>query len=142
MMAVESRTAFLQERLRDIGLRITPQRMAVVDVVSRRRDHPTPKEIFGEVRERYPTTARSTVSKTLNLLNEMGEIRELRLQDGTVRICSRGDPHAHLICTRCSGVSDLRGEKIASFERMIIRESGYLVTDSDIKFYGFCETCR
>ncbi|MFQ5950887.1 MAG: Fur family transcriptional regulator, partial [Candidatus Geothermarchaeales archaeon] len=96
----------------------------------------------GEVSERYPTTARSTVSKTLDLLKEMGEIRELSLQDGTVRICSRGDPHVHLICTRCGGVHDLHGQKITAFERAIIRESGYLVTDSDIKFYGLCEPCR
>ena len=142
MMAVESRTAFLEDRLRDIGLRITPQRMAVVDVVAKRRGHPLRREIFEEVIKRYPTTARSTVSKTLNLLKEMGEIRELRLQDGTVRICSRGDPHAHLICTRCGEFHDLRGEKIASFQRTIIQESGYLVTDSDIKFYGLCQSCR
>jgi Fur family peroxide stress response transcriptional regulator len=140
-IAVESRSDYLRERLRDLGLRITPQRMAVLNSIGNRRNHPTQIQILRDVKEKYPTTARSTILNTLRILEEVGEIRELKLGDGTVRICSKGDPHAHIICKRCGEIRDFRGEKVNSLQKTVDQESGYRITDSDIKFYGVCEHC-
>jgi Fur family peroxide stress response transcriptional regulator len=57
------------------GLKITPQRLAVYEILLRRKDHPTVEEIYEEVKKIYPFVSLATVYRTVETLEELGFIK-------------------------------------------------------------------
>ena len=93
----EHRLQNVAERMRAEGYRIPPQRIAIPHVLLHRYDHPTAKDVYQQVTTRFPMMSRATVSKTLNVLEALGEVIELQ-----VEACKHYDgnatPHPHLTC--------------------------------------------
>ncbi len=81
----QQRLKQMLSRLKERSFRLTPQRMAVLEILASSETHPTVAEIFEEVREKFPTTSLATVYKTVILLKELGEILELGFPDGSNR---------------------------------------------------------
>ncbi len=95
------------ERLRDNGLTLTPQRMAIAEFLSKSRNHPTVDEIHRNIQGRYPTISLATVYSTLKVLKELGEIQELSIRKRD-KVCFDPDPniHHHLLCRKCGKIVD------------------------------------
>ena len=75
----DARLQELVRVLRDRGYRLTPQRMAVLSILSASEGHPSVQQIYNQVREDFPMTSLGTIYKTVTLLREMGEVLELDL---------------------------------------------------------------
>src|SRR5882762_1805413 len=88
--------------LREAGLRVTPQRLAVAREVMNRQ-HPTAAEVFEAVRGQFPTMGLATVYATLNTMSRCGLVKPLPFADA-VRFDANVEPHANLICTRCGRI--------------------------------------
>jgi len=67
------------KRLKDKGVSLTPQRMAIAEFLSKSKDHPTADEIHRFLQAKYPTMSLATVYSALELLKELGEIQELSI---------------------------------------------------------------
>src|SRR3954451_15198330 len=90
-----------QERLRESGHRLTPQRELVLAAVET-LGHATPDEVYAEVRKSSQSVNLSTVYRTLELLNELGLIRHAHLTDRAPTYHSAmGHEHAHFVCRGC-----------------------------------------
>ncbi|MGH9879380.1 MAG: Fur family transcriptional regulator, partial [Nitrososphaerales archaeon] len=68
--------------MRNKGFRVTPQRVAIVEYVMNADSHPSAEEIYKLIKKKYPMVSLATVYKTLELLTEMGVVRELSFADG------------------------------------------------------------
>lgn len=92
-------------RLRAVGLRATPQRIAILEAVHEAQ-HPTVESLWSAVKERG--IALPTVYRTLDSLERAGLILRTSLREGnwTLHLADEAD-HAHSICTECGGVTDL-----------------------------------
>lgn len=82
-------------RLADSGLRPTPQRETVYEVLLSKRDHPTADEVFARVKEAMPTISLATVYNCLEALVQHELVRAVNFERAPTRYCPNLHPHAH-----------------------------------------------
>ena len=96
----------LIRQLRAAGYKITPPRLAVLEVIQREGEHLNPNEILAHAQAIHPQTGRATVYRTLELLTQLGIVRPIYVGDsGPTYIRAQGGHH-HLVCSRCGAVVD------------------------------------
>jgi len=94
-MAIALHSDALAQRLADSGLRATPQREVVYDVLLKKRDHPTADEVYARVRAEMPTISLATVYNCLETLVQCNLVRSVNFERGPTRYCPNLRPHAH-----------------------------------------------
>jgi Fur family transcriptional regulator, ferric uptake regulator len=138
----------LKERLQKTGFKITPQRRAVVEILLQNKDnHLSSEEIYDLVRKDCPEIGLATVYRTMQLLDEIGVISKLNLDDGCIRYELSLDKednhnHHHLICRGCSKIMEVKDDLLESIESKIEETYGFNIIDHDVKFYGLCPSCK
>ena len=85
----------LSRRLADSGLRSTPQREVVYNILLDKRDHPTADEVFARVKSELPTISLATVYNCLETLVQCDLVRSVNFERGPTRYCRNLRPHAH-----------------------------------------------
>ncbi|WP_250286184.1 MULTISPECIES: Fur family transcriptional regulator [unclassified Frankia] len=125
-------------------LRLTPQRRAVLEVLRAVHSHPTAAEVYDRVREVAPGIGAATVYRSLGLLVQAGQARELSLGNGTAaRYDGNTSRHDHLVCDRCGRAVDI---DLPSPVEMIVNElahsTGFAITGYDLQLRGLCPSCR
>jgi Fe2+ or Zn2+ uptake regulation protein len=115
------------DRLRNSGIKPTPQRIAVAEFVLSTAVHPTADDVWMHVQNRCPTISRATVYNTLNLFAEKGLLKPQPLREGVVVFDPHVRPHHHFIDEDTGNVIDIpwkalrvKGEK--SLEGFEVRE--------------------
>jgi Fur family peroxide stress response transcriptional regulator len=128
--------------LREKGLKVTPQRLAIGDVlVERKESHPGAGLIWREAKKRVKGLSLSTVYATLNELVRDGIIKRLQFDRMENRYECNPENHINLICDRCKEITDY--EIPVSIEpKEIAKKTGFEMTDMRLECYGLCETCR
>ena len=129
--------------LKPLGIRLTPQRLAIAEVVVNSADHPTVRNIFDRVQAFFPYVTIATVYSTLATLEQAGVVRELPFQRQS-RYDANLAPHANLVCVVCGNVvdADVGQETVAELERIISNDSDFEVSSQRVDFYGWCSGCN
>lgn len=122
--------------LRSAGLRLTPQRRAVVHALAGNRTHPTAEEVARCVNESLPGVSLSTIYNTLHEFAQVGLVTEIEA-GRSLRFDAETDEHAHLICASCGTVTDV------ALERPLLEAlSASAGTSIDaVTMYGVCGKC-
>ncbi|MCE1252321.1 MAG: transcriptional repressor [Anaerolineae bacterium] len=141
-MNLETRVNQMAESLREQGLRLTPQRLAILGVLLSNRAHPTAEQIYEQVHKDFPTTSLATVYKTMLVLKETGHVVELGFNDGSNRYDVVTEPHAHLICVNCKSILDPEVEGVGQFTQKIIEMHGYKLVNQRLDIFGICPECQ
>jgi Fur family peroxide stress response transcriptional regulator len=129
--------------LRDKGFRLTPQRLALLRILSKSAGHPSAEQIYEQIRADYPTTSLATIYKTLNLLKNMGEVFEVTLAGmGSHYDGNKPYPHPHLICIKCGQIIDPEVGSMAGIAQEVARQTGYIITNQQVNFFGLCPQCQ
>jgi Fur family transcriptional regulator, ferric uptake regulator len=126
-----------RERLRAQGYRLTPQRELILAAVEHLQ-HGTPDEIFAEVSARSTAVNRSTVYRTLEVLEELGLVRHLHLSDRapTYHSVHAGPAHFHLSCRNCGQVISVDEERAAEFVARLRSEAGFEADVAHLTIFG------
>ncbi len=132
----------LSVRLKQLGIRLTPQRLAIAEVVVNSGDHPSVKEIFERVKAFFPYVTLATVYSTLDVLERAAIVRELPFQRQS-RYDANLSPHANLVCVSCGAVVDADvGQKlVAELKNTLEQETKFEVASQRVDFYGYCSRC-
>ncbi len=93
--------------VRASGLKLTPQRLAIVREIAADPTHPTAQELFERLRVAQPTMSFATVYNTLDALAAAGLCASLSLAPGATRFDPNMRPHHHAVCDRCGLVRDV-----------------------------------
>src|SRR6185369_17886737 len=93
--------------VRAAGLKLTPQRMAIVKELASDETHPTAQEIFDRLRPGLPTMSFATVYNTLDALSTAGLCAALSLSPGSGRFDPNMTAHHHIVCDACGAIRDL-----------------------------------
>jgi Fur family peroxide stress response transcriptional regulator len=128
-----------REALHKAGIRITPQRLMVVDVLVDNRTHPTVDQVYLAVSKHYPTVSLATIYSTLSLLARNGLILALHGGKDGLRSDPETTPHAHAYCEQCGDVYD-----VALPDEPVWKEthlSGFQPRHTEISLYGLCAHC-
>ncbi|HID61861.1 MAG TPA: transcriptional repressor [Anaerolineae bacterium] len=130
-------------KLRERGYRLTPQRMAVLRILSASEEHPSVEQIYERVKAEFPMTSLATVYKTLTLLKEMGEVLELGFSDDSNRYDgAQPYPHPHLICIKCRNIIDAKVATLSELPQEVARSTGYRIVSQRLDFFGICPGCQ
>jgi Fur family peroxide stress response transcriptional regulator len=132
----------LTVKLRTLGIRLTPQRLAIAEVVVNSGDHPSVKEIYERVRAFFPYVTLATVYSTLDVLEQAAIVRELPFQRQS-RYDANLSPHANLVCIGCGTVvdADVGQNVVEELQTLMEHDSEFEVAARRVDFYGWCSGC-
>jgi Fur family ferric uptake transcriptional regulator len=131
----------LSQRLREHGLRRTPQRELILAAVDR-LGHATPDEVLAEVRTRSEAINISTVYRTLETLEELGLVRHAHLSDRAPTYHSVADhEHFHLVCRNCRRVVSVGPDVLADVLARLRDEHGFVADVGHLTMFGRCTEC-
>lgn len=128
-------------RMRERGLKITPQRLAIVDgLIEKRTLHPSARAIFQWAKKRVKGLSLSTVYYTLKELSKYGIIKTLEFDKMENRYEGILTDHVNLICKSCHSIQD-HFLPIKIDPKDISRRKRFWVTETRIDYYGYCQKC-
>lgn len=136
------RVAELAEILRSRGLALTLQRRAVLEAVIDRTDHPSADRLHADIKATHPDVSRATVFRTLETLVELGVLRRVCHPGAAVRYDPKIERHHHLVCLRCSKMTDFRDPRLDAIALPAAEAQGFHLSDYSIQFRGICDDCR
>lgn len=129
------------DSLRARGMRITPQRVAVVEELVGNTSHPTADVIAQRVIKRMPGVSLSTIYKTLGELADLGLVQRVSV-DESVRFDPDTSVHGHMLCTECRSVVDVwLPELIDEYIKEIEMNNNVQVKSVALDFEGACSRC-
>ncbi|MEY8352869.1 Fur family transcriptional regulator [Lachnospiraceae bacterium 54-53] len=138
-----------KEMLREKGLKVTNQRMLVLELMAERPgQHLTAEQIYDLARQKCPEIGLATIYRTVQVLVDLSVIDKVSFDDGFARYELGGlesesrHHHHHAICSRCGKVFSFKGDLLDTLEQALLDESGFFVTDHEVKLYGYCRECR
>lgn len=128
------------KKYRETGLKLTPQRIAILRCLEGNKSHPSAEDIYREVSMAFPTMSLATVYNTLDALKQKDGVMELAIDPAKKRFDPDTKPHNHLICTECREIIDI----YSKFEPVVPEHDkhGYEIMGSHIEFYGLCPNCK
>jgi Fur family peroxide stress response transcriptional regulator len=97
---------FIRQKLAEKGMKITPQRMAVLEAIYQLRNHPTADNVIEFIRKTHPNVAVGTVYKVLETLVENGLVKRVTTDRDFMRYDGILDNHHHLYCSTCDLIED------------------------------------
>jgi Fe2+ or Zn2+ uptake regulation protein len=138
----EARAESMLADLRRLGLKMTPQRLAIVGLFARDHSHPTAQALFERLRPDFPSMSFATVYNTLDALTRAGLSSTLRLGNAA-RFDPNTAPHHHTVCDVCGDVRDMPAvdAPIAVAGPDLTVASGFQVRSVEKVFRGTCQPC-
>jgi Fur family transcriptional regulator, ferric uptake regulator len=136
-------TGAIRDRLHARGLRWTPQRRTLLEVLAQTDGHVTGAELVERCRAIDGSTIPSTVYRTLDVLEELGFVRHGHGADGREEFhVLPGTEHGHLHCSVCRRTREIDAGDAAAFVAAIEARHGFVVDLSHITVVGRCAACR
>jgi len=131
----------LINKLKARGLKLTPQRRAIIEAFADNALlHPSASTIYEVARKKRAGISLSTIYYTLNEFSKKGIINILEFEKMDNRYEGNTEIHIHLVCKRCQNIIDI-------FPRLfnpndMVKNVDFLVTDTRFEYYGYCAKCR
>ena len=135
-MILDTDNTTLTQRLTDSGLRSTPQREVVYQVILAKRDHPTAEEIFARVKASMPTISLATVYNCLDTLVQCGLIKQVNFVREPTRYCPNLHEHAHFHDEKTGEIHDVAIPGGLTDRLRAVLPPGYVAEHIDLSFRG------
>ncbi len=127
--------------LRDRGLRMTPQRRAIVAEIMATTGHISATSVARQVQERIPGVNPSTVYRTLDLLEGLGVLSHAHLESGPEYHRRHDSRHVHLSCSRCGMEDSLSMAEAERLEHLLVMHRGFRPDLTHFAISGLCARC-
>lgn len=129
------------ETLKEMGVRITPQRHAILEFMINSTSHPTADEIYKSLEGKFPNMSVATVYNNLRVFREAGLVKELTFGDASSRFDFATTNHYHIICERCGKIVDFQYPGLDEVEQLASHVTGFKVGHHRMEIYGICPDC-
>lgn len=130
------------QKLRENHHKITPQRIAIVDILSKSTGHPSVEDIYTQLHDNFPTMSLATVYRNVLVIKSIGEVLELGFPDGNNRYDGHKPyPHPHVVCIKCKKIIDLDLESLDDMKEEVANETNYKILSHRLDFFGICGDC-
>ncbi|MBI4688593.1 MAG: transcriptional repressor [Nitrospirae bacterium] len=133
-------TEDIMEKYKHLGLKLTPQRLAILSYLDGNKEHPSAEDIYKAMSKDFPTMSFATVYNTLETLRDKGGVLELTIDPNKKRYDPNTAAHHHLICMKCKRIIDIHKE----FSLNIPDEmtEGFDLVGNHVELYGICPKCK
>lgn len=129
------------ESLKKTGVRITPQRHAILEYIINTMSHPTADEIYKALEGKFPNMSVATVYNNLRVFRQVGLVRELTYGDASSRFDFVTSNHYHVICTNCGKIVDFHYPGLDEVEHLASHVTGFKISHHRMEVYGLCPEC-
>lgn len=128
--------------LREHGLKVTPQRIAVYNMLLGTTEHPNAEMIHKALEPDNPTLSLATIYKTLDSFKSLGLVQELNVGDSSSRYDAVVQCHPHTVCKVCGHVADLHIDNLTDVTKRLAPDLDFDVECEQLILYGVCGNCR
>ncbi|WOV86605.1 peroxide-responsive transcriptional repressor PerR [Sporosarcina oncorhynchi] len=127
--------------LKESGVRITPQRHAILEYLISSEMHPTADEIYKALEGDFPNMSVATVYNNLRVFRNTGLVKELTYGDSSSRFDFVTHDHYHIICDQCGKIVDFHHPGLEEVEHLASHVTGFQVNSHRLEVYGTCPEC-
>jgi Fur family ferric uptake transcriptional regulator len=132
----------IMESLREVGYRLTPQRMLIISIIHGAEEHISAEAIHEQVVEQYPYVDISTVYRTLQILKKLRLVSETDLGGGRVEYeLTEGVCHHHLVCRQCGHTFPMDDELMEPLRARLLKKHGFQADMEHFAIFGVCQRC-
>ena len=130
--------------LKRAGLKATLPRLRILEILEDSSDlHVTAEDVYGRLRAGGESIGLATVYRVLTQFEQAGLVIRHNFDGGSaVFELAAGEHHDHLVCVRCSRVTEFVDETIEQRQRKIAADAGFSMTDHSLIIYGVCTDCQ
>lgn len=139
---MESRVGHAVGQLKSGGVRMTPQRYAILQYLMQSHTHPTADDIYRALSLQYPSLSVATVYNNLKVFVDAGLVRELTYGDDSSRFDADMSDHYHVTCTQCGTIVDFDYPPVREVEQAAAASTGFSVRGHRLEIYGLCPLCK
>ncbi len=133
----------LNTQLSERGYKLTRQRKAVVEVMTHAHTRLSAAEVFTKAQRACPDLGLTTVYRTLEILEELGAIRRVHLDDGCEGFAPASAEHGHhLICSRCQETIEFEDCNLSALLRRVSEQTGFTIQQHWLELMGLCPKCQ
>jgi Fur family ferric uptake transcriptional regulator len=132
----------LRQIIRDMNLKVTTQRMLILQTLHKGRMHVTAQEVFERVSEVDSSVGFATVYRFLRSLTDYGHVTEIKIGGMPARyeLAPEGH-HDHLTCVKCGKICEFENEQIENLQLQVAQQLGFKLTHHVLELYGICTEC-
>jgi Fe2+ or Zn2+ uptake regulation protein len=121
---------------------MTPQRMAILHVLHHSDSHLSPAQVYQQARRDVASLTEPTVYRTLEFLAANHLVQPAQVRGGHLVYEIAGNQHHHLVCRTCGSEVEVKHSLFKKLYKNLETETGYLLADSHITFFGLCPKCQ
>jgi len=129
------------DKLKNNGVRMTPQRHAILSYLLHSLNHPTADEIYKALESKFPNMSVATVYNNLKVFMESGLVRELTYGDSSSRFDADMSEHYHATCVGCGKIVDFEIPAFMDAEIAASEQTNFHVQGHRFEVYGTCPDC-
>ena len=132
-----------QDHLAEDGLKLTPQRRAILDHLFRATEHLDLDGVYAVVKRERAGVGRATVFRTLKLLERYGLVDRVEGANGTARFELKHDRphHDHMVCVECGAILEFQSPRMEDLQNAAIRKAGFQALWHRHEIFGQCRGC-
>ncbi|MGN1378816.1 MAG: Fur family transcriptional regulator [Bacilli bacterium] len=119
------------------------QREIILEIIKKKKSHPTAQDIYESVHKYYPNISRSTIYRNIGILVDNKILLKLKIQNGADRFDYIYEKHYHSICEKCGKVFDFKYDfNISKIKNEVLKQTGVISNINSLTIYGICEDCN
>ena len=142
MSEIMTNIELFKTRCREAGLKITPQRVAVFNALSKSKEHPSAESVYKIVKKAIPSISFDTVNRTLNTLAQIGAAFIVEGSGDVKRFDANLDNHQHFKCVKCKRIIDFHDESLDNIVLPKELTGDFTVLRKCVYVEGICNNCK
>ena len=128
----------LSNELKKKKIRLSHQRLKVLEYLTLNRCHPTVDQIYVDLQKEVPTLSKTTIYNILSTLVESGLVRVVTIEDNETRYDIEIENHGHFKCESCGTIFNFNIE----IDSLPTEElNSFKINDKNVYFKGICPRC-
>ncbi len=139
---VEKRVNDFIKRSKELGIKITPQRVAIYRELANTDEHPSAEAIYKKIKNYYPNISLTTIYRTLETFEKLGLISVVNILYNAARYDANLEPHHHMVCVECKRVEDFYDESLSKLDFSQKTLSRYKVLGYTVQLNCICKDCQ
>lgn len=140
--AAKDKLDAFKEHCRRVGLKVTPQRIAVYEELAGSKEHPSAEMVYRKVRKVLPNISLDTVNRTLLTLNDMGAAFVVEGSGDAKRYDGNLENHQHFKCVRCKKIIDFHYKPFDDIKVPSSIKKKFTVLRKTVYLEGICDLCK
>ena len=139
--AADAQSKDARAKLSEYGLKLTPQRTAIYDLIRDSKEHPTVDQIYKRIRKQLPNISFDTVYRTMLKFSEVGLVNMTERYGENMRFDPRVDQHHHFHCIKCLKIIDFcdKGYDSIRVPKKLGRQ--FRIISKRVVLEGICSGC-